>query len=136
MRRTTPTIAALCLQAIASLALAQTPAADPAPAADPKPAAAEAAKPRPRPAGTADRLELEATTITGNRELPKVMYVVPWKHADIGKPGARPPDSLLDEVLAPVDREVFSRENRYFRALEGGGNAGIETSVTAGKPAP
>ena len=25
---------------------------------------------------------------------------------------------LLDEVLEPVDRDVFRRENRYYRALQ------------------
>ena len=28
-----------------------------------------------------DRLNLDATAITGNRELPKVMSIVPWKAA-------------------------------------------------------
>jgi hypothetical protein len=64
-----------------------------------------------------DRLELESTTITGNRELPKVMYVVPWKKADLGDLKGRPANSLLDEVLAPVDRDVFRREVAYFGAL-------------------
>ena len=26
-----------------------------------------------------DRIELEVTTIKGNKELPKILYVVPWK---------------------------------------------------------
>ena len=64
-----------------------------------------------------DRLELEQTTITGNRELPKVMYVVQWKKADLGDLNGRPANSLLDEVLAPVDRDVFRREVAYFGAL-------------------
>ena len=33
---------------------------------------------------TVDRLELESSSITGNRELPKVLYIVPWKKADLG----------------------------------------------------
>jgi hypothetical protein len=64
-----------------------------------------------------DRLELDATQITGNRELPRVMYVVPWKRADLGDLTGRPVNSLLDEVLAPVDRDVFQRQNRYYEAL-------------------
>jgi len=44
--------------------------------------------------------------------------------------------SLVDEALAPVDREVFNREINYFRALEPAREAGVETPVTAGKPAP
>jgi hypothetical protein len=73
-----------------------------------------------------DRLELDTTQITGNRELPKVLYIVPWKRADLGDLVGKPVNSLLDEVLAPVDRDVFKRENRYYRALmpEGGAAAG------------
>jgi hypothetical protein len=64
-----------------------------------------------------DQIDLGATQVTGNRELPNVMYVVPWKRPDLGEFAGRPPKSLLDELLAPVDREVFRRQNRYFAAL-------------------
>jgi hypothetical protein len=65
-----------------------------------------------------DRLELDTTQITGNRELPRVLYVVPWKRPDLGDLGGKPANSLLDEVLAPVDRDVFRRQNRYYEALK------------------
>jgi hypothetical protein len=68
---------------------------------------------------TVDRLELDSTAITGNRELPKVLYIVPWKKADIGDLIGRPANSLLDEVLTPVDREVFRRQTDYFTKLNG-----------------
>lgn len=64
-----------------------------------------------------DRLELDATAITGNRELPKVMVVVPWKKSDIGDLVGKPVNSLIDEALQPVDREVFRREIDYYGAL-------------------
>jgi hypothetical protein len=65
-----------------------------------------------------DRVELETTDITGNRELPKVLYIVPWKRSDLGDLVGKPPNSLLDEVLQPIDREVFLRENRYYDAVK------------------
>jgi hypothetical protein len=65
-----------------------------------------------------DHLELDPTAITGNRELPKVLVIVPWKRAELGELTGRPANSLLNEVLEPVDREVFRRELRYFEALE------------------
>ena len=86
-------------------------------AAEPAPVPAPPAADSPSPSKAMDRLELEATTITGNRELPKVMYVVPWKKAGLGDLKGRPANSLLDEVLAPVDRDVFRREVAYFGAL-------------------
>ena len=75
--------------------------------------------PRPLSKGNAkDRLDLDATQITGNRELPKVLYIVPWRSAEMGDLVGRPVNSLLDEVLEPVDRDVFRRQNRYFEALQ------------------
>lgn len=67
-----------------------------------------------------DRVQLETTDITGNRELPKVLYIVPWRHSDLGDLVGKPPKSLLDEVLEPIDRDVFLRENRYYDALKPG----------------
>lgn len=64
-----------------------------------------------------DRVKLEGTSITGNRELPKVLYIVPWKKASVGELVGRPVESLLDEVLAPLDREVFNRQVEYHKAL-------------------
>jgi hypothetical protein len=77
----------------------------------------EAAQPAAKSAAT-DRVELNTTQITGNRELPRVLYVVPWKRADLGDVSGKPARSLLDEVLAPVDRDVFRRQNRYHDALQ------------------
>ena len=37
---------------------------------------------------------------------------------DLGDLNGPPANSLLNEVLEPVDREVFRRELRYFEALE------------------
>ncbi|MGO9627180.1 MAG: hypothetical protein ACLP2Q_22290 [Steroidobacteraceae bacterium] len=65
-----------------------------------------------------DRVELDTTTVTGNQELPKVMYIVPWKKSDIGDLAGKPMNSLLDEVLGPVDRDVFRREVRYYQAVK------------------
>jgi len=64
-----------------------------------------------------DELALDASAITGNQELPRVMYIVPWKESGIGELSGRPLNSLLDEVLAPIDREVFQRQVRYFEQL-------------------
>jgi hypothetical protein len=69
-----------------------------------------------------DRLDLDTTIVTGNRELPKVLYIVPWKKADLGDLPAQPFNTLLDEVLTPVDRDVFRREVTYYGVVSSGGN--------------
>jgi hypothetical protein len=100
---------------------AATPAAAVGPAPDPNAAGATR---KPAAVGTVaarkgpDRLELDPTDITGNRELPKVLYIVPWKRSDLGDLVGKPVNSLLDDVLQPLDRDVFQRENRYYDALK------------------
>jgi len=69
--------------------------------------------------GVMDRLDLGTTSITGNQELPKVLYIVPWKRSDLGNLVGRPVNTLLDEVLAPVDPEVFERHLDYYDTLYG-----------------
>ncbi len=66
-----------------------------------------------------DRLELGRTEITGNQELPKVLYIVPWQKSDPGELMGRPVNTLLDEVLAPLDREEFVRQVEYYGDLYG-----------------
>jgi hypothetical protein len=68
--------------------------------------------------GASDRLELGTATVTGDREQPKVMYIVPWKKSDIGDLAGKPLNSLVDEILAPVDRDVFKREVVYYKAVQ------------------
>jgi hypothetical protein len=81
-------------------------------------AAAAPAKAAPPPRGHAlDRLQLDATAVTGNRELPKVMSIVPWKAAEPPAGPDRPMGSLIEEVLSPLDRDEFRREITYFGDL-------------------
>jgi len=68
-------------------------------------------------ASAADSLDLEGTTITGNQELPKALHIVPWKSPEAGDLAARPMNSLVDEILAPIDRDVFLRELEYYQAV-------------------
>jgi hypothetical protein len=91
-------------------------AADPPPA----PATAAAATPAP-PAPGAAQVALDAAEIRGNQELPKVLYIVPWKDPAMVEVLGRPVNSLVDEALAPVDRDVFRRQGRYFRQLYAAG---------------
>lgn len=63
-----------------------------------------------------ERLKLDKTTILGNRELPKVTFVVPWGDAaaDIpdwqATPATRP-------TAAPLDDEFYRRQLEYLRQL-------------------
>jgi hypothetical protein len=80
-------------------------------------------------------LTLESSAIRGNQELPKVLYIVPWKDPAMAELAGRPVNSLVEEILAPVDREVFRRQTRYFSQLYGvqkpaGGDPAVGTRGT------
>ena len=62
-----------------------------------------------------DRIELESMSIIGNKELPKMLYIVPWKSSELPDMNAPPIESLIDEALAPVDRDNFRRKIRYYQ---------------------
>ena len=64
-----------------------------------------------------DRADIDRTQIIGNRELPKVLYIVPWKKPLPGELAGRPLQSVLDEALAPVDRDVFRRQVNYHQQI-------------------
>ena len=102
--------------------LAQGPAfaADPAPVTAKPSVQQPAATPAPSSTkGAVERLQLDPTAITGNRELPKVMNIVPWKAAEPPGGPDRPLNSLVEEVLSPLDRDEFRREITYYRDLTG-----------------
>jgi hypothetical protein len=67
--------------------------------------------------GVMDELTLGRTEITGNQELPKVLYIVPWQKAQPGELTGRPVNTLIDEVLAPLDRDEFTRQVDYYGDL-------------------
>ena len=65
-----------------------------------------------------DRAEVAPSQIIGNREQPKVLINVPWKKPTPGDLSGRPLVSVLDEALAPVDRDVFRRQLQYDAQLQ------------------
>ncbi|HEX7719931.1 MAG TPA: hypothetical protein VF389_08995 [Woeseiaceae bacterium] len=77
---------------------------------------------RVQSAAVMDELDLRRTEITGNQELPKVLYIVPWQKSDPGSLLGRPANTLLDEVLAPLDREEFIRQVDYYSDLHAAGD--------------
>ncbi|WP_455365931.1 hypothetical protein [Kaarinaea lacus] len=66
---------------------------------------------------SADRLELDDTAIIGSRELPKVLYIVPWKKSRIGTLAGVSEKGSFKESMTALDRDVFLRELDYYRVL-------------------
>lgn len=64
-----------------------------------------------------ERLDMEGTSIIGNKELPNVLYIVPWKSARSIALESPPFDSVLDEVLKPIERSTFKQQVKYYYEL-------------------
>jgi len=88
------------------------------------------------PAFGQDRAEIDPAKIIGNRELPKVLYIVPWKKPLPGELAGRPPVSVIDEALAPVDRDVFKRQVRYDKLEQAHATAATPAAPAAPPVAP
>ncbi|MFT3929977.1 MAG: hypothetical protein QM709_06730 [Spongiibacteraceae bacterium] len=72
----------------------------------------------PAVAAPAEKKSDEATvvlhsTITGNQEQPKVLYIVPWQSPGSADRLMQPAKPVLDDVFAPVDRAEFNRELKF-----------------------
>lgn len=63
---------------------------------------------------TNENLEFEGMAVIGNRELPKALFIVPWKDPVAAEAPNRPVNSLVNDALQPVDPEVFRRKLQYF----------------------
>lgn len=83
-----------------------------------------------------DRATIDKTQIIGNRELPKVLYIVPWKKPAAGELSGPPIESVLDEALAPLDRDVFRRQVHYDTLMHPAVAAPATSGADAATPAP
>ncbi len=63
-------------------------------------------------------IEAEGMTIYGQRELPKVMYIVPWKKTRSAEIDMPMTESLVVDVLDPIDPEVFRRKIKYYEMMK------------------
>lgn len=59
--------------------------------------------------------ELDGISVIGNRELPKALVIVPWKAPEPGDLDGSPLQSLIDEVLGPLDKDVHKRKVSYYQ---------------------
>ena len=66
------------------------------------------------------RLEMEGTAIVGNKELPKVLYIVPWKSTETVNFPSPPIESIMEQSLKPLERNAFRRQIQYHSAIFSG----------------
>ena len=74
-------------------------------------------------ASAEEKMDMDETSITGARELPKVLYVVPWKDSEIKITAATPVKESGAVSMDVLDRDVFKREIDYYGLLNPVDNA-------------
>lgn len=62
--------------------------------------------------------ELSGMSVLGNNDTPKALYIVPWKSSELGAE-ADLRAGLLNDAMAPVDKEVFLRALQFYRVSSG-----------------
>ena len=60
----------------------------------------------------------EGTDVISSKDAPLVLNIVPWKDKESTLPKNPLSASVLQESLAPIERDVVSREVGYSRALQ------------------
>lgn len=69
------------------------------------------------PVGAAGKKEevvaISGMSIIGNRELPKTLYIVPWKDSDVDSETDLSRD-MLNENMKVIDQEEFGRQLKYY----------------------
>ena len=62
-------------------------------------------------------LQSDGMKIYGQSELPKVLYIVPWKRREASEMDMPSSKSLASDILEPIDPEIFRRQIRYHELL-------------------
>lgn len=66
-------------------------------------------------AAAQERLDLEGSRVTGNREAPKAFNILPWKGETAAELEGLKVDMLLEQELEPIDRESFRRQLELYQ---------------------
>ena len=64
-----------------------------------------------------DHIQLDQTTVIDNHELPKITYIIPWQAAPLPEREKPPLDSLIQDALTPLDRDVLRSQIQYYYEL-------------------
>jgi hypothetical protein len=117
MKKTLPLLLLAALAASVALADDKSKAGE-KPKAEDKPKAEAKSNPGEKP--KAEDKQMSGISILGNQDSPKSLVIVPWKSSEIGA-GVGLENSLNDRA-APVDRDVFARQLRFYAIRTGGAN--------------
>lgn len=60
---------------------------------------------------------VQGMTIFGQSELPKVLYIVPWKRKELPEIEAPQTVTLVSDALTPIKPEIFERQVHYYELM-------------------
>ncbi len=66
------------------------------------------------------------STVSGNQEQPRVMYIVPWQRPEAAAFDYELENRLAEELFSVVDRDEFVRGLNYSEALNAPASDAIE----------
>ena len=65
-----------------------------------------------------ESIDMKGLSIIGNKELPNVLYIVPWKSPELPDMNEPPLATLINAALEPVNREAILRKELYYQIMD------------------
>lgn len=62
-------------------------------------------------------LQSQGMTVFGQSELPKVLYIVPWKQKELPNIELPQTVSLANDPLTPLQPAIFERQVHYYELM-------------------
>ena len=76
--------------------------------------------PLANPASAADDGAAPSVKIIGDDDMPKALYIVPWRKPALTPPPERvPKKEFIDEAFAALDRDVLTKQVEYHELFRG-----------------
>ncbi len=69
-------------------------------------------------ASAEEQINMDAMSIIGNKELPNILYILPWKQAELPGMVELPLSSLINDALQPIDRQTMLRRQYYKQIIK------------------
>jgi len=60
-----------------------------------------------------EKITMDSLQVIGNREMPNILYILPWQTAQLPTMVELPLSGLILDALQPVDRESILRRKYY-----------------------
>ncbi len=66
-----------------------------------------------------ERITMDGLKVIGNKEMPNILYILPWQTAKLPTMVELPLSGLIKDALQPIDRESVLRKKFYQEIVQG-----------------